>query len=347
MATQEWADRLIAKLPPEVREALAGAPAAALKRHFGLETRPTRQPPSRGEGGWCDGLSILEDRLILYVPAQTPRRDNFTLLHEFGHFLAREDEDFLVWVADQPETARVIEAVCDRVAAGLLLPKALVEDVLAGQSPAARHIQELYQRSQASREACIVALSRYLGTEGFIALIERDPTRVRFAARSVDTRPYAWRGDPLPPGHPLRALRAEDSLRQQGWWPRPSGDRRGYWMDAVADDRYTYAIFAARDLWQSPGLHVIEEAELEAPRGYSAAVRCPSCGFRGTTSSYPCGACHRPYCPQCKRCECDRQKALTVTCSECRIGHPRHLVRDGMCEPCRRRLSRRGAARHP
>src|SRR4051794_37209761 len=121
MTANTWAEQLIDALPASVKAGLRADPHATLRRHFKLKLHPVAAPPERGHRGWCDGLSILEGRTVFYVSTRG-RRENFTLLHELGHFLTAESPAFMNWVADLADPCAMIEAVCDRIAALLLLP---------------------------------------------------------------------------------------------------------------------------------------------------------------------------------------------------------------------------------
>src|SRR6266851_6106818 len=95
MTASGWAERIVAGISAEIRRALALNPHAALRQHYQMTLHPTVAPPQRGSGGWCDGLSILEDSRIIYVSGPG-RRENFTLLHELGHFLVNTPPAVLV-----------------------------------------------------------------------------------------------------------------------------------------------------------------------------------------------------------------------------------------------------------
>jgi len=330
---RDWAARLIGSIAPGVRSELAQDPAAALRRRFDLIVQATQTPARRGEGGWCDGLSFLHERLVLYVPTPSSRREHFTLLHELGHHLAATCDDLLEWAADSPNPSRVIEEMCDAMAAQLLLPDELLNGVLARAKPSAQHLVALYERSTASREVCAIALAQRLGCEGFVTLIRRDRLEVTFSSRVAETRPYAWRGDLLPPAHPLRTLGTARVLRCESWWPLPGGERRGYWLDALADDRHTYAIFADSDLWGITPLHILDRVEARTERP-TIEVHCSTCGFQGVTHRFPCTDCRKPACPRCGDCACSRRIRQSGVCRVCHCRVPKHRLRDGTCNDC-------------
>ena len=335
MNAEDAADRLIARIPIAIRAALANDPKGVMERHYGLRIQPTRTPPRRGQGGLCDGMSIRSQQLVLYVPTPNSRRQNFTLLHELGHLLFESDEDLLVWAADREHPSRTVEDVCDRVAASLLLPLAVLDQVLGGHRPTASHLVTLYERSQASREVCAIALSRRLGCEGFVAIVDRTESRVSFAARTADTRPYAWRGDLVPVGQPLRTIGLNSAMRREAWWAFPNGDKRAFYLDAISDDKRVYAILAEADLWGIASLHVRDPGERRSSGGFSAPVLCTLCGFEGVTSRFPCPDCHKPYCPKCGKCECYRRAQHEGVCRACREKVPIRRLVNGVCNDCR------------
>lgn len=342
MNADGWGEQLVARIPADVRRALASDPHGTLQKKYQLSLEPVAAPDVRGNGGWCDGLSILKGRRILYVSGPG-RRENFTLLHEFGHFLVDETPAVLVWAADQPDPARAVEEVCNAVAALLLVPHDLIEEVVGVRKPTAADILTLYGRSRASRQVCAIAVAERLGCRGFVCIVERATHKIQFSSRVADTQPYAWRDDLIPPLHALRQATAGDPVRRESGWPYSDGQVRPYWLDAVADDRYAYAIFAERDLWGTTAFHGVDAIE-DRPVRPATELRCSSCGFTGSTRRFPCSDCHQPPCPRCERCECDRRSALSRPCSQCHLVTPKQRMRGDLCVDCAnkpRRTNRR------
>lgn len=336
MTPRHWADKVVALVDPAVSRDLCTDPLGAIRRHFSRLTVQATPPAwQRAETGLCDGLYIRQSRLILYLPTPGSRRENFTLLHELGHHLIYQDDDLLAWLADHDDPKRAREEVCDQIAARLLVPTELIDRVLDGRKPAATDVASLYEQSAASREVCAVAISRRLGCEGFVALIDASDRRIRLGARTADTRPYAWRDDLLPAGHPLERLAVGGSLCELAWWPFPNGDRRDYWLSAVRDGRFIVAVFADRDLWDTPGLHITDAPPVAGRPTFD--VRCSLCGYVGFTSKFPCDVCRKPFCVKCEKCECDRRRANLDQCSRCFASVPRRRLRDGVCNDCAKR----------
>jgi Zn-dependent peptidase ImmA (M78 family) len=111
---------------------------------FGLRVREQDLlAQHRDAGGWCDGISFLDDGVVLYAPSPNSRRENFTLTHELGHKLAEEDDDALDWLANRDHPERDLERLCDLIAARLLLPDTLIAQILDRRPPEAVHIGAL------------------------------------------------------------------------------------------------------------------------------------------------------------------------------------------------------------
>ena len=123
MALRSHANRLVAAIPANVRQALALDAEGALTGLLGIHVASVPQlQDSRGAGGWCDGLSLTTNRIICYAPSPGSRRQNFTLLHELGHLHVNDDDDALDWLADRADPSGDLERLCDAIAAGVLLP---------------------------------------------------------------------------------------------------------------------------------------------------------------------------------------------------------------------------------
>ncbi|WCO67954.1 ImmA/IrrE family metallo-endopeptidase [Iamia majanohamensis] len=330
MTVTAWARRVLDRLDTDVRADLAASCATAIELHFGLTVTPAEAFGERGAGGWCDGVSIIDSGVILYRPTAS-RRQNFTLMHELGHHLVDANVECLSWLADQPDPSRVLEQLCDQIAADLLITAADVDASHGAAVPDAGVVFELFDRTEASRSACAIAVARKLPCDGFVVLLEEGATEVFFASRARDTRPYAWRGDQIAAGHPLRQM--PPPVRTKAWWPYPTGvERREYFMSAATDSGWTVAVFAENDLFGVANLHLPQEANED--RGYDGDITCP-CGYSGKTRWWPCKDCGQSQCPRCGECACARRTRERVACKSCFVSVMPHLIEDGMCDSCR------------
>ena len=332
MSVTRWASRIVSDIDDDTRRDLAENLAVAIELHFGLTVTPSEAFGVRGDGGWCDGVSIIEGGLILYRRTLS-RRDNFTLMHELAHHLLAGNIDCLSWIADQPEPARVLEQLCEQIAAELLIRPDEVVAALDRRAPNADAVVALFKATQASRSACVVAIARKLPCDGFVVLVEEGSKEVFFAARARDTRPYAWRGDRLPAAHPLG--QDPPPARALAWWPYPTGsNRRELFMSTTTHRGWVFAVFAENNLFGVPGFH--SPRTVDKDRGYDGEINCP-CGYRGKTRWWPCNTCGVSRCPRCDECDCDRRerREKRVSCTNCFSSVLPHLLVDGLCDGCR------------
>lgn len=330
MTIAACAGQALAGVSDDVRRDLARDLSDAIRTHFGLRVQPAETFGERGDGGWCDGVSIMESGVILYRPTAS-RRENFTLMHELGHHIIDNNVKCLSWIADQPDPNRVLEQVCDQIAAHLLITTADLDTALAGGPPDASAVLGLFAGTEASRSACAIAVARKLPCDGFVVLVEEGTAEVFFASRARDTRPYAWRGDKIPAGHPL--CQELPPARTLAWWQNPTGvERRPYYMSTATDSGWTVAVFAENDLFGVTDLHLPQQVGED--RGYDGQVTCP-CGFSGPSRWWPCKECGQSQCPKCGNCACARRARQRVACEGCFVSVLPHLLEDGICDACR------------
>ena len=336
-APERHAKRILGQIAATDREALTADPKRALTERFGLRVREQAELAQRRDaGGWCDGISFLDDGVILYAPSPFSRRENFTLTHELGHKLTEEDDDALDWLADRDQPGRDLEQLCDLIAAGLLLPEALVIRVLNRRAPEAAHIRALYEASAASEVVCAIALAQRLPCQGAVVIMDIGSSTVSYASVASpedDGWPlaYPWPKQEIPAHHRLARLDADQAVREKSWWATPWGERQNYYLDAIAGSRRVHAVLAVRDLWQVTRFHT-DTSETAGRPAYH--LDCP-CGYQGTARGYPCSDCGQPYCPSCKECQCPRRNAAFIVCQKCFVSVARADIVDGRCSDCR------------
>jgi hypothetical protein len=326
---RSWARRILERIPADVRAQLAFDPATAIAAHWPLTVEPATGFHARGAGGWCDGTSITRAGLILYRPTGS-RRQYFTLLHELAHHLVEDDDEALGWLADRDDCDRELEQVCDLIAGELLITSDQMDAALAGEPPSAETILRLGAITNGSRSACAIAIGSRLPCDGFVTVHETASDRIFVAARARDTRPYAWRDDLIPAGHPLRS--ATPPARTATWWPYPNREQRQFFMSAATDGDYTFAVFAENNLWGVPGLHFSDPGRERQHE--TEILTCPACGHRGPM--WLCFTCREGRCPKCGECGCDRAaREQRVMCTGCMLMFKPHLIVDGRCKDCR------------
>nr|BFE63691.1 hypothetical protein GCM10020063_082170 [Dactylosporangium thailandense] len=337
MSITQHARRILDALPDDLRDALCRAPLSALKL-LGLTANPIEElHGQRGEGGWCDGVSFLDDGVILYRLSPNSRRENFTVAHEVAHWLVDNDDDAASWVADCDDAGRVLEQLCDHIAGQLLIPTALATTMLGEQPIRAAHLRALFDATQASEPACAIAVARQLHGIGAVIIVDRATAVVQYASiawSDFDGKPiaYPWPGQTLPDGHLLRRMEPGSTRTDRSWWATPWGERHDYYLDAVAGTNRIHAIFSEVDLWNIQTIH-FDKPERQRTRP-SHDLSCP-CGFTGPVTGYPHDTCREPFCPKCGSCGCQRRTAKHQPCARCFVHTPPIDLVDGVCSMCR------------
>jgi hypothetical protein len=335
---EECAALALAGLADEVARRFADDPLGTLRNDLKLTVRAVDHlDDCRADGGVCDGVSYLRDGVVLYRTTGN-RRENFTLAHELGHWLVDQTDDVYDKLADLDDPAKLLESVCDRIARLLLLPDDRLASVVPFAVVEARHVTDLYDATNASIHACVIALKDRLPALGAVLVLKQGEDNVLYASVRPDDelgwpKVYPWPGQTLPTGHPLRGIRPGGTLRQRTYWTMPWGDRANFYIDAVADSRRTIAILSAEDLWQAEQFHPADKRDFD--QRPELGVYC--CGESHKVRGWPCPTCETGYCPKCGNCQCQKHVAAEVLCSgSCFMQYLPHLLdRNGLCEECR------------
>lgn len=338
MNLDQCVDRALNHLDEAVRGRFAANPLEVLRNDLSLKVRRVDHlADRRDDGGACDGLSFLQDGVILYAPTPYSRRENFTLAHELGHWLVEQAEELYDWLADQGDPPRMLETVCDRIAQRLLLPEEVVVSVVAGEPIRARHVLKLYLASHASGPACSIALANRLPQLGAVAIIDRAKDVVQYASVRPDPEEgwpvvFPWPGQAVPVGHPFRSMPPGAGITRKTFWRTAWGNQQEYYIDAVSDDRRVIAVFSDIDVWGAERLHIGEPREFD--RRPVSEIHC--CGRVQAVRGYPCQDCGQPYCPHCGHCRCQRIAQKEQMCvGGCFLRFQPHLLVNGLCEECR------------
>ncbi|WIE54776.1 ImmA/IrrE family metallo-endopeptidase [Curtobacterium sp. MCBD17_003] len=323
-------------VPDEQRLRFAANPAATMQDEFGLIVEQVEHlGTQRAADGTCDGLSFLEDGVVLYAASSNSDRDQFTLAHEFAHILVT-NAGLYDWIANQYRPEHLLEMLCDRIAQALLLPAATLPPL---QRPLqAADVIDLYRTTRASRPVCIIALTEQLRGLGAIAMI--DPECGAVAHASVHPDPehgwptvYPWRNQILDPGNPLLELHEGTPLRRRIGWRAPWGAQADFWVDAVRDGRYVIAVFADANIWSGGSGIAQPIGERDYDQRPTIAISC--CQGPVSVRGWPCATCREPHCPVCGKCRCDRNAARARACTECGVLKNSYLINDtGVCIDC-------------
>lgn len=336
MNTDTCAEIAIQLIPAGKRLELAQRPTTTITSMFDLRVRATEHLTLQHDnGGACDGASFLADGVLLYAPTLHSKRENFTVLHELGHWLVEENDEIMIWLADQEEHEKILETVCDRIAQKLLVHPSEIQEIIGNGPLRAHHILELSEQSSASRPASAIALSGQLSNVGALVII--DPTKLTVTSSSVFPDPIKgwpkvipWPGQSISSGHPLALLKPGESRTDRMTWETPWGQREFFYIDAYADDKRIYAVFSATDLWGAVAFHPNVSREFDDRlqlNGYC-------CGVNFNSKGYPCNTCKDPYCPECGRCKCDREIQRNQVCNSCYMSRPAQLFVDDVCQEC-------------
>jgi hypothetical protein len=335
---EECAAIALAGLANEIAVRFADDPLGTLRNDLELTVRAVDHlDDSRADGGVCDGVSYLSDGVVLYRRTGN-RRENFTLAHELGHWLVDQTDAIYDRLGDHDDAAKLLESVCDRIARLLLLPDDRLASVVPSTVVEAKHVSDLYDATNASIHACVIALKDRLPNMGAVLVIRHGEDDVLYASVRPDDehgwpKVYPWPGQSLPTGHPLRNIRPGNAIRQRTFWTMPWGDRAGFYIDAVADSRRTIAVLSADDLWQAEQFHPADKRDYD--QRPELEVNC--CGALHKFRGWPCSTCGKGYCPTCGNCECQKQIASEVLCGgSCFMQYLPHLLdANGLCEECR------------
>ncbi len=327
----------LSAMDESIRSRFAAEPVAVIRETLGLKVQAVDHlTQRRDDGGACDGLSFLQDGVILYAPTYSSKRENFTLAHEVGHWLVEQCEELYDWLADRDEPQRMLETLCDRIAQHLLLPEALINSVIGAGPIRANQVLELHKLSEASRPVCVIALAKRLSCCGAVLLIHRERAEVTYASVKPDVEEgwptvFPWPGHGVSAGHPFLGMRAGGALTRRTYWEAPWGSQREYYADAVCEGSRVIAVLADIDIWGAEHLHIDEQRDFD--RRPSSQVTC--CGRTVTVRGYPCDECGQHFCTRCGRCNCDRRAEREGTCLGCFLRFQRHLLVEGRCEDCR------------
>jgi hypothetical protein len=329
---QAQARRLVDALDSEVVKLLAIDPADTVERHLEITVvyRPEAAVPSgcSVDGSYQEGPP---PRITVALAASTGRR-NFTILHECGHDRAQSDPEVINLLAAEPDGgSRLEEQIADAFAAQLLLPDSLVDEVIGERGPTATEVADLFDRSQASREACCVRAAQRIAGAGYVMLAEAGTAR--FTA-TVNTPYRVARGTPQGDDHLVsRAGRLGAACGEARVRFRSGAVSDPMHADAVARDGYVFAVFVAgRAAWQP--LSILSER----PGPVQHYGSCPFCHDDFSTWEQPCSACGDLRCPNCGQCSCAPAAPRGGReCTKCHMVQPRHLFRGGstICNECR------------
>ena len=259
----------------------------------------------------------------------SPRRRQFTVLHELGHHLQKNDVRLALAVRRQPADNEAFEdAACDMFASFILFPDVVLAERPDGRSPSAADVVGRFERTQASRAACCVRMAEQLGTHGVVSVLDSTGT-VSFAAGHGEVFPPARGSDQT--GTPLvaAALRRGHSARVDDTYLQY---RTGTKSDLLyGDAAWSGGYLITVTVLDRPGWKTFAPPRTGTRQYEPRAWACEVCEEEFTPDG-TCDKCRTPRCPnghctctltaerQCRRCfqVLGPSRFPTRTSDECR-----------------------------
>ncbi|WP_034358392.1 ImmA/IrrE family metallo-endopeptidase [Deinococcus phoenicis] len=208
-----------------------------------------------------DGAYDPEHRVVLINSRVRPERQRFTLAHEISHALLLGDDDLLSDLHDAYEGERleqVIETLCNIGAAAILMPEALIDEVVSRFGPSGRALAELARRADVSASSALYALAERTTAPVLYAVCavtrlaepgEERPSDKALTVRASGGAPgvkYSLRpGTRIPDDHPVAvALETHLPMTQESYVPFRSGRRMPAYVDAFPERQRVLVSFA-------------------------------------------------------------------------------------------------------
>lgn len=186
LAIRRWALALADAYGSEEQLLLATNPIEAVTELRGLNVVLR---PSPGSGCDLDASYNRVTKTVTIDSTASPSRRRFSCLHELGHHDSDSNADLAEWLYQigTKERKYVAESVCDAFAAELLLPRGRVSQHLVSGF-GARQVAQLFERFEASREACVVTAADALRGPGLVVLADSIGNVLFSSARSLPFR---------------------------------------------------------------------------------------------------------------------------------------------------------------
>jgi len=253
--------------------------------------------------------------VILVHPSLTPQRDNFTLLHEFGHHVQRMHVSWadVRYSVPAKQGAAIEERVADAFAAEVLLPTA---SMVAGEvGLRATDLQALHRQARASRSAVAMRAAELSRNDERAAVIVADVNgQVTFARAVGDDVRIPARGS-IQPGIARAMIRAltnggvssgelSEGLQFASGWAEQDLS-----FDVALDDSGQYGFVILRSTQKFGPRTSWDVVEAQCPRSACELV------YTVDSSIEICGICRDPKCPNCNTCSCEPPAA--AQCDRC------------------------------
>lgn len=294
--------------------------------------------PEMDGGGRCSVTGSYQDHTrpptLVVSTSKSHLRRGFTGLHELGHHLQKTDPMLGQRLFTQRDSEAFEEAACDAFAARVLLPEDQIVGRINPRGPTAPDVVEMFQRFQASREACCVRAAEYLTGAGVVVLLDASGTVVFTAPRS--TIPPARGSDQSATPLIEAALRTDATVeRDQTFVSYRDGSASDmlYGQAAWCDEDYLITVLALDNAAWRP---------FAPPRPGTGRSRlgswwtCETCEDEFRVTETPCERCSEP---QCSNSHCGCTVARTQNdrrCDTCflLLPPPRFEGANSTCRDC-------------
>lgn len=281
--------------------------------------------------GACGGGYYDRSTATIYVHPASPRRNNFTLLHEYGHHLQQNHEEWAYVLLDDVHPLnrrKVEEQVCDQIASEILLSSVAEEHVDPFVQSPALVMAHLFENSGASRSATLRHVAAALKHQTkWILVVANSEGRVQAAECTYEQFPPK-RGM-IQPGFARLATEAESGLVRRNFVEGMvyQGGRELHEMkvEAVLDHTGAYAFLALTPI-ERFGLGTIASAWYSCDRN-----GCATEDYCAEPDSEWCEACKEPRCLGCGDCRCERTVQAS-RCSTCYVTITEYEAANGLHE---------------
>lgn len=270
--------------------------------------------------------------IVAVAESLSTARRGFTALHELGHHLQQTTDTLVEVLLDQPDDGRALEELaCNRFAADILIPDAVVARHIDDAGPTAHSIVSLWQDQSisASRAAVCACAAELLRSAGHVLLLDGAGMVTFGHSRGF---PPVRRGSDQS-GIALVRQTLADPARAH------AGDTAILYRDGIAG---TPLIGQAKSMGGFVVLVAVadhapwENGEFRLPTvdaGPTAQLwMCGNCDHDFPAFGARCTRCSAPTCPDCGQCECPQ--ATERLCKGCFLYRAPAMF-DGSSDRCR------------
>ena len=281
--------------------------------------------------GACGGGYYDRTTCTIFVHPASPRRNNFTLLHELGHHLQQHHTQWAFVLLDDVhplQRRKVEEQVSDQVAVEVLLRSAVTEEMDPLVRSPALVMAGLHENSEASRSVALQHVASVLKHQAkwILAVADLDG-RVQHAAVTYDQFPP--KRDMIQPGFARLAKEAGKGLIRrsftEGLVYQRGRELHDMKVEAVLDWTGRY-LFVALTPVERFGTGNLESAWYAC--GQNGCVGEDYCA---DVDSDWCAACGEPKCPGCGTCRCEGTVQSTQ-CLNCHVEITAYEAANGLHE---------------